>query len=201
MKIEAVIWDLGGVLVRTIDRSRRVEWERKFELDTGELDRLVFEGEVGRAAALGKAEAADIWQALAERFQLSDHERRMLEQDFWASDRVDETLISITRNLRPTIKTGLLSNAWPDLRHALEDLWDIADVFDEIVISAEIGLAKPDPRIYHLILNRLDVKPQQAVFIDDFITNIEAAKALGLETIHFTSSAEVQSQLLSLLED
>jgi epoxide hydrolase-like predicted phosphatase len=201
MKIEAVIWDLGGVLVRTMDRSRRVDWERKLELETGELDRLVFEGEIGRAAALGKAEAADIWQSLGDRFQLSGQDRRMIEQDFWEGDRIDEALISMTRALRPMIKTGLLSNGWQDLRYALEELWKIADAFDEIVISAELGLAKPDPRIYQFILNRLEVKPQQAVFIDDFITNVEAAKALGLETIHFTGSAEVQAQLRRLLED
>jgi FMN phosphatase YigB (HAD superfamily) len=201
MKIKAVIWDLGGVLVRTFDRSQREDWERKFDLEAGELDRLVFEGEIGRAAALGKAEATDIWQSLGERFQLSERDLLLLEQDFWAGDCVDETLISLTRGFRPTINTGLLSNGWSDLRYALEELWNIADAFDEIVISAEVGLAKPDPRIYQLILNRLDVKPQQAVFIDDFMTNVEAARALGFETIHFTSSDDVQSRLRSLLEE
>ncbi|TFH36457.1 MAG: HAD family phosphatase [Anaerolineales bacterium] len=199
MKIKAVIWDFGGVLVRTEDRSKRILWEQELQLEPGELDRLVFEGETGRKAALGKAQAADIWQALGERFTLSDEDRRRLEQDFWAGDHVDQEFISLIRRMRPRLKTGLLSNAWPDLRHAIESVWKIADAFDEIVISAEVGFAKPDPRMYQLILDRLGVDAPQAVFIDDFVRNIEAAKQLGFETIHFNTAAETQSRLKNLL--
>ena len=199
MDIQAVIWDLGGVLVRTEDRSRRLHWEQKLGLDPGRLDKLVFEGELGKAAAFGKAQAADIWQALALQFNLSYAERTELEGDFWAGDCVDQGLISLTRTFQSKIATGLLSNAWPDLRHALETLWAIADAFDEIVISAEVGLAKPDPRIYQLILGRFGLNPVQAVFIDDFVENIEAAKQVGMHAIHFTTSAEVQEKLSHLI--
>jgi epoxide hydrolase-like predicted phosphatase len=200
MKLEAIIWDLGGVLVRTEDRSRRISWEQKLQLEPGALDRLVFEGEMGRKAALGKAQAADIWRSIGLRFELSEGDRQQLEQDFWHGDRVDQDLISLTRKSRPQLKTGLLSNAWPDLRHALEDLWGIADVFDNITISAEVGIAKPNPKIYQLMLDQLGVEPPQAVFIDDFIENIDAAEQLGLQTIHFSSSEETQSRLTHLLE-
>jgi putative hydrolase of the HAD superfamily len=199
MQIEAVIWDLGGVLVRTMDRSRRIKWEERLLLEKGELDRLVFKGSEGRAAALGNSNAAKIWLSLGERLKLSSEEIKILEDDFWAGDRVDQELITLIRDLRQQFKTCLLSNAWPDLRHALENVWQIADAFDEIVISAEIGLVKPDPKIYKFALERLEVSPQKAVFIDDFMVNIEAANALGLHTIHFVSSAKTQTQLKSLL--
>lgn len=201
MKIKAVIWDLGGVLVRTEDRSRRILWEQKLKLEPGELDRLVFEGENGRKAAMGQAQAADIWRSLRNRFALSDEQQRLLEKDFWAGDRVDQVLIKLIRELRPRYKTGLLSNAWPDLRHAIEDLWGIADAFDEVVISAEVGMVKPDPGIYQLILEQLGIDPPQGIFIDDFATNISAAKQLGMHTIHFTSSTETQIRLTKLLSD
>jgi putative hydrolase of the HAD superfamily len=201
MKIEAVIWDLGGVLVRTEDRSRRIHWEQKLKLEPGELDRLVFEGENGRKAAMGQAQAADIWRSLRNRFALSDEQQRLLEDDFWAGDRVDQDLIKLIRELRPRYKTGLLSNAWPDLRHAIEDLWGIADAFDEVVISAEVGMVKPDPGIYQLMLEQLGVDPAQGIFIDDFATNISAAKQLGMHTIHFTSATETQIRLKKLLSD
>ena len=199
MKINAVIWDLGGVLVRTLDRSHRVAWEQELKLDAGELDRLVFEGEIGRAAAIGKARADDIWAFIRERFGLSAEETQRIEQDFWAGDQVDQELIALIRRLRSNYKTALLSNAWPDLRHALEELWQIADAFDDIFISAEIGLAKPDERIYKLALERLGVKPQEAVFIDDFKRIIDAAADVGLHTIHYQNSAETQAALKDLL--
>lgn len=199
MSIEAVIWDLGGVLVRTMDRSPRFRWEERLQLEPGELDRLVFEGETGRAAAVGKARAADIWHSIQERFSLSTEALNQLEDDFWAGDRVDEALVDLIRSLRPRYKTALLSNAWPDLRHALENVWTIADIFDEIVISAEVGCAKPDPEIYKLVLERLHIDPSKAVFIDDFMVNIEAANRLGLQTIHFRDSSEAQRQLKAIL--
>lgn len=200
MTLKAIIWDLGGVLVRTEDRSRRLQWEKRLDLAPGELDRLVFQGEQGRAAAFGKAQAQDIWRALADQFGLSPKDRKTIEDDFWAGDRVDYDLIELTRSLRPRQKTGLLSNAWPDLRHALQNVWHIDDAFDEIVISAEVGLAKPDPAIYHLMLQRLALEPAQAIFIDDFIENIEAADQLGMETIHFTSVAETKDKLARLFD-
>jgi putative hydrolase of the HAD superfamily len=165
------------------------------------LDALVFDGEVGRAAALGKAQADDIWQALGERLNLDGEQLAALERDFWAGDQVDQQLIAKTRALRPTRKTALLSNAWPDLRGALEKLWGIADIFDEIIISAEVGFAKPDPRIYQLTLERLVLKPEEVVFIDDFKHNIEAAEKMGLNTIHFTHTVEVLSELEDMLDD
>jgi len=201
MTIKAVIWDLGGVLVRTEDRSRRIQWEQKLKLEPGELDRLVFGGVMGRKAAMGQAQAADIWHALRDRFELSDEEHLLLEEDFWAGDRVDQVLITLIRALRPRYKIGLLSNAWPDLRQAIEDLWGIADAFDKVVISAEVGMTKPDPRIYQFVLEQLDVKAPQAIFIDDFAINIKAAKKLGMHTIHFSSTTETQVKLKKLLSD
>ena len=201
MGIKAVIWDLGGVLVRTEDRSSRERWEQRLGLRIGELDALVFDGEVGRAAALGKAQADDIWHALGDRLSLDEEQLATLERDFWAGDQVDQQLIAKTRALRPARKTALLSNAWPDLRGALEKIWGITDIFDEIIISAEVGFAKPDPRIYQLALERLVLKPEDVVFIDDFKHNIEAAEKMGLNTIHFTNTVEVLSELEDMLDD
>jgi epoxide hydrolase-like predicted phosphatase len=199
--IKAVIWDLGGVLVRTEDRSAREQWEQRLGLEVGELDAMVFEGKVGRAAALGKAQADDIWRSLGQQLNLDKKELARLREDFWAGDRVDHQLIEKTRALRPHRKTALLSNAWPDLRRALEETWGIADVFDEIIISAEVGFAKPDPRIYQLMLERLTLEAGEVVFIDDFKHNIEAADQLGLNTIHFTNASEVFALLETLLKN
>ena len=93
----------------------------------------------------------------------------------------------------------MLSNAWPELRRDLEGRWNMADAFDEIVISAEVGLAKPDPRIYALILERLDIQPANAVFADDFEENVAAAAVMGMQTVHFKDPQQVMEHLRSLL--
>jgi epoxide hydrolase-like predicted phosphatase len=74
------------------------------------------------------------------------------------------------------IKTALLSNSWGNTypRHG----WD--DMFDEVVISGEVGMRKPDADIYHHTLDLLKVKPEESVFVDDLAHNIKAASDLGM---------------------
>jgi len=93
----------------------------------------------------------------------------------------------------------LLSNAFSDLRRVVTETWMFADAFDEMVISAEVGVVKPDPRIYHLALERLEASPEAAVFIDDFRRNVEGARAVGLNAIHFKDPGQARGELEGLL--
>lgn len=197
--IQAVLWDLGGVLVRTEDRSGRARWEERLGLEPNGLAKLVFEGEMSRKASIGKASTEDIWQSVIEQLGLPPEERDDFVRDYWSGDRVDQELVRFIRSLRPVFKTALISNAWPDLREAMEQLWYIADAFDEIVISAEVGIVKPDARIYHLALDRLGVEPEQAIFVDDFPENVTGAKDVGIHAIQFQSTEQVLSEIGSLL--
>ncbi|MGH2621083.1 MAG: HAD-IA family hydrolase, partial [Anaerolineales bacterium] len=81
----------------------------------------------------------------------------------------------------------------------IEVEWRIADAFDKLIISAEVGLAKPDPRIYRLALEGLGVEAGQAIFVDDFPENLEAAAALGMHPVHFENRTQAQQQVESLL--
>lgn len=197
--IRAVYWDLGGVILRTHDQSRRERWEKRLGLKRYGLAELVFEGEMGRLASVGKSSPDEVWVWVAEQLGIEPDQRWKLEKDFWAGDRVDRDLVDFIRNLRPHYKTGLISNAWPDLRNAMENEWEIVSAFDDLVISAEIGITKPDPRIYQLALTRLDVAAEEAVFIDDFERNVEGARAVGLHGIHFQNPHQVKQDLRTLL--
>ena len=78
--------------------------------------------------------------------------------------------------------------------------WDIDGLFDELVISAEVGLVKPDARVFQLALGRLDVQPHEAVFIDDMPVNVDAAGRLGMIGIQFVDTRQTLSELQSILE-
>jgi len=198
--IQAIFWDLGGVIVRTLDRSGRKHWEEMLGLPSFGLEKLVFLGEMGQKASLGEAKDEDIWHWVAEQLGLDAQQREQLMQDFFRGDRVDEQLVDQIRAQKIGYKTGLISNAWLSLRPAMENKWHIADAFHDLIISAEVGLAKPDPRIYQLALERLEVRPGQAVFIDDFSENGEGAQAVGMHAIHFKSPDQVRADLDTLLQ-
>ena len=198
--IRAVLWDMGGVIVRTLDWSGRARWEERAGLSPHELEQIVFRGEMGVRASLGQASSDDVWTWVLQHLGFPKTERTAIETDFFSGDRVDNDLISFIRSLRPGYKTGMISNAWSELRHWLELKWRIADAFDHIVISAEVGVLKPDPRIYHLALNGLGVAPDETIFIDDFRENVEGALSLGMQAIHFQTTEQVTSELRALLD-
>jgi epoxide hydrolase-like predicted phosphatase len=198
--IRAVMWDLGGVILRTFDRSGREHWERRLGLDPGHLGRIVFNGEVSKQATLGRASADDVWTAVLAQLGLPESERKPLVRSFFAGDAVDQELTAFIRSLRPAYKTGLITNAWGDLRHWLENEWHLADAFDVMVISAEVGLAKPDARIYRLALDGLGVAPEESVFIDDFEENVAGARAIEMHGIRFVSPEQTRRDLGRLLE-
>jgi len=117
----------------------------------------------------------------------------------FATDVLDGELLDYIRSLRPRLKTALLSNASLRLVTVLRDDLHIEDCFDVIVISAQVGLMKPDPAIYRLTLERLGVEPQEAVFLDDVLDNVEAASSLGIHTVHFVGREEAVCELEELL--
>jgi epoxide hydrolase-like predicted phosphatase len=95
------------------------------------------------------------------------------------------TNIDLIRRLRPAYKTGVLSNADSTLRYRLRETRGIFDLFDDVVCSADVGMAKPDPRIYELSASRLGLDPDECVFVDDLESNVEAARAAGMHGVHF----------------
>ncbi len=200
MPIRAIIFDLGGVLVRTENRSPREQLAAKLGMSYAELSAIIFDNESARLATLGEITSDDHWRRVREALKLSSEEFSLVPQEFWTGDRLDLDLVNYLRASRKRYKTALLSNAWDDLRDMIEIRWQIADAFDEIIISAEAGFAKPDPRIYQIALQRLGVAPIEAVFIDDFRQNIEAARDEGWHAIHFESPAQTLKDLEQLLD-
>ena len=82
-------------------------------------------------------------------------------------------------------RTGFLSNSGPEMMARVRARWPLEEWFDAVVISCEVGLTKPDPRIYRLCLDRLGLPAPATLFVDDRADNIEGAARVGLRTLQF----------------
>ena len=193
--IRGVIFDVGGVLLRTHDQSGRRKWETRMGLRPGELAHLVFDSELGYQAQVGQVSIEEVWAWVATLLDLSPGELATLKRDFWAGDRLDQELCDYIRGLRPRYLTGMLSNNWAPDGRAMAQKLGIADCFDVFVTSAEIGVMKPDPHIYQIALDRLGLSPPEAIFVDDFIENVESARRLGMGGVHFVEPGRAQDEL------
>lgn len=200
MTIRAVIWDIGGVLLRTEDQEPRRQLAERLGMSLDELENLVFGSEMGKKAQSGAISAKELLEYVCGEVHYPVDQAALLEQEFFAGDRVDVALVEYIRSLRRCFLTGIISNAWDDVRPMLDEHWKIADAFDQIVLSAEVKLVKPDPRIFRLALDKLDVTPIESVFIDDFARNIEGALEVGMHAIQFCSSEQIQADLDAFLK-
>lgn len=196
--IKAIIFDVGGVLLRTFDQSPRQRWEERLGLNPGDAEMLVFNSERGRMAQRGEIAEEAHWQWVGSALNLSAAELVEFRRDFWAGDRLDSQLVQTIRQLRPHYQTGIISNAFDGLRHILHTKYPIADAFDHIVVSAEEGMMKPDAGIFALSLTRLGRAAHEAVFIDDMPANVAGARAAGLFAIHFTPGTDLVTELTNL---
>ncbi len=196
--IKAIIFDIGGVIVRTADHSSRRQWEKKLGLAAWESETIVFNSEMGTKAQCGAITDDALWVWVGQRLNLNDSELAAFRAGFWAGDVLDSGLVDFIRTLRPKYETAVISNATDNLHNALTNQFHIADAFDLIVGSAAEKVMKPDPRIYQRTLARLNRQPAETVFIDDFAHNIQAAQELGMATIHFKPGTNVPDELEKL---
>lgn len=194
--IRAVIFDIGGVLVRTVDPSARAVWEQRLGLPLGGAEAKVLNSPTGHSAQRGEISDADLWRWVQQELQLGEDLERF-RADFWRGDAVDASLIDFIRRLRPRYRTAVISNATDSLRATLTR-YGLLELFDVIVGSAYEGVMKPDPAIYARALNRLGLRAEQTVFIDDAPANVAGAIAVGMDAIQFTPSIDFESALARL---
>ena len=198
MSIKAVFFDLGGVIVRTEFQAPRQRLAEKLGMEYDDLDRIVFDSDSGLRASMGEISSAEHWAFVIQRLKRPASELSLIRYEFFAGDIVDRTLLEYVRSLRGNYKTGIISNAWSDLRDFIaREKFD--DAFDDMIISAEVGAMKPEPKIFQIALERFGVKPKEAVFVDDFYANIEGCEKVGMQGIHFRDAESTLQQLKKLL--
>jgi HAD superfamily hydrolase (TIGR01509 family) len=198
MPIKAVYFDLGGVIVRTEDKAPRAALGMEFGKSYREMDIAVFENRSSAEASIGKISEDQHWQNVIETLGLAEADIPRVRAAFFAGDMIDWDIVNFLRGLRGQIKTGLISNAWSGLRP-----WMVSqkfdDAFDQLIISAEVGMMKPDADIYQHALEKLGVQAHEAVFVDDVEKNIAACEALGMKGVLFLSAEQALADVKKLL--
>jgi epoxide hydrolase-like predicted phosphatase len=187
------------VLLRTVDFTPRERLAGSMGMSRIELEQLVFGGESGDKAQLGEITVNQHYKNLRMQLGYSPEQLQTMLEVFFSQDFLDEHLVDYVRRLHSNHKTSLLSNASDDLRRIIAERWHFEDAFDDMVISAEVKLAKPDTRIFQLAIERLQVEPGDAVFVDDMPRNVEGAMKAGLQAVHFQTPEQLRHDLGQLL--
>ena len=199
VNIETIIFDLGGVL---IDWNPRHLFRKIFD-DQKEMEH--FRSEIctpdwneQQDAGRSLAEATSI---LVEQFPEYSNQIKAFygRWEEMLGGPIEDTVelleqLKTRNNHRIYALTNWSAETFPI---ALER-YDFLQLFEGILVSGEEKLKKPDPRIYQLILERYDINPEKALFIDDSLRNVKAAAEMGIHTIHFQSPEDLKAELLKM---
>jgi epoxide hydrolase-like predicted phosphatase len=200
MTKRAVIFDFGGVLMKTVDYSPRHQWDDRLSLPHGSVEKAVHNAESWAQAQIGKIPIKIYWENVAQRLNLSIQQVNQLARNFYSGDQLDVDLIEYIQQLRESgFAVGLLSNDSVELRPRLKNL-NIEKLFDPLIISAEIGVMKPDARAYQTVLEKLDCSADMTIFIDDRQENVDGAAALGIYPVFYHAGMDLRATLVPILD-
>ncbi|NYH78239.1 putative hydrolase of the HAD superfamily [Actinopolyspora biskrensis] len=206
--VDAVVFDYGGVLT-TPGRQAVESWTRAEGIRPESFSALLREW-VGSEAAedtplhrleTGLLPIEDFNHLLAARLRRREEDRiepeGLLQRLFSFMHPDEGTLRLVTKLRRTGLRTALLSNSWGNTYP-----WEQLDgLFEHAVVSGSVGLRKPDPEIYRLLLDRMDLLPENAVFVDDVRANVTAAQRLGMHAVLHRDATRTEQALRELVGD
>jgi putative hydrolase of the HAD superfamily len=200
--IEAVIWDFGGVLTTSpFDAFERFENERGLP-----------------AGIIRRTNATNHWENAWAKFERAEVDLEAFDRLFAAESlalgaevRGKDVLPLLSGDLRPEMvealrrvaakfKTGCITNNLP--ANAIGSaggrslyIVEVMALFSHVIESAKIGLRKPDPRIYQMMVEALGVDPKNCVYLDDLGVNLKPARDMGMKTIKVTNASQAIGEL------
>lgn len=191
----AVIFDIGGVLEHTPRTGWDRTWERRLGLPPGAIDARL--RDVWTAGALGTVTETAVRARVASTLGLDPAQTGAFFHDLWTEylGTPNEDLIACARAIRPRARLGILSNSFVGAREREADRHHFDELMDVIVYSHETGVAKPDPRAYALVCERLGAAPGDCLFLDDRAGNVDGARAAGMWAWLFRGTGEAVARI------
>jgi putative hydrolase of the HAD superfamily len=201
--ITAVIFDIGGVLERSVDTGLSERWEGRLGLPAGTFwDPVRALDPSDDAFTVGRLSAADLRGCLSSAYDLDVAVTEELMADFWDwyCGELDTELVAFFAGLRPRYRTAILTNAMDGAREVEHERYGFEELADVLVYSDEVGLAKPDPAIYRLTCERLGCAPEEALFVDDTQVCVEGARAVGMIAVRCVDATQTIDEVSALLD-
>jgi len=203
MVIKTVIFDFGGVLYHTPDRNWMKRWKKVLGLkDDPQIAEILAnpnESELMNEICLGNISEDQMWQMIAEKWGIGPGMISRLRKQAFSRKHLNKPLVKFLAQLQEDYQTAILSNAGDQTREIMEDIYHLDRYVEEIVISAEEGVIKPDHKIFRITMDRLKAKPETSLFIDDYPVNVAAARDFGMKAVQFVTTdqtiQEIQTQL------
>lgn len=198
MAIRAVVFDFGMVFSGPPDAQAHAELVRITGLTPERFESYYWTDR--HAYDEGKLTGIQLWQKIVRDANLTLPPSAIEELNRWDArmwTTVDPAMLAWQRKLKERgVLTAILSNIGDSVLESLQREFAWLPDFNVLVWSYQLGFAKPDPAIYHHVLKQLGTAAGETLFIDDKLENVEAARAVGMKALVYTTFAQLRYELL-----
>jgi putative hydrolase of the HAD superfamily len=201
MAIRAVAFDIGGVLEITPRTGWEVKWGARLGLEPGELAERLHG--LWRGGSVGTISEEEVEKKTGEILGLDRAQVDAFMRDLWDEylGTLNAELAAYFASLRPRYKTAIISNSFVGARQKEQERYGLGDLCDLVIYSHEVGIQKPDGRIYEMTCERLGIEPSEMVFLDDVEAAVDAARELGIHAILFRDTAQAITDIEACLRN
>lgn len=195
--IKHIIFDLGGVVFTNGTKNFAKYIAEKYQKDFKETYEFLNYSDIGNEYREGKITRDEFWKKAKEKLQLKEEIDEL--EKIWINcyDLITGTK-DIIGELKPKYKLFYLSDNVRERVNALDEKFNFLQWFDDGIFSHDVGVRKPNPRIYELTLKKAQVRPEETIFIDDKESSLPPAENLGITTILFTSPEQLKEELVRI---
>jgi putative hydrolase of the HAD superfamily len=203
MPVRSVVFDIGGVLehVDDFEAVLGAAWRERLGMSPEEFGAALAAIDPDNLSETGRMSEAEWTARCAASLRLSPAQTEEFRADVWDwyCGELDAELMAFAASLRSRVRMAIVSNSADGARREEVSRYAFDEVFDPIIYSHEVGLAKPDPAIFELVCSRLGVPPAEMIFVDDVPGHCEAARLVGMHAIQHRSTLETIAAITALL--
>jgi len=193
-----IIFDLGGVLMTDVPLMKIArDLSVRFSISEDELHSHLYPTEHWTLLTLGEISEDEYWDHFLKASKINV-DKKELKDKVRTELRPIEEPVEILPLLKRQYQLAVLSNHSREWSKFMRKEFDFFSYFDQIIFSCDVGLRKPDPRIYQLALTRLHSEPEECLFIDDKKRNTDGAEKVGIRSIVLESVSKLRKELFQL---
>ena len=194
MAVRTIFFDFGGVIIDTPNVRWIKRWKRLLGVnDHPEMLEMLenpHQSPLVKDICLGKIPEDTMWVMMTEKWHLNPALLDKIRRKLFSKRHLNQDILKLMAELQVNYQTAILSNAGDKTRQLMVDTFHLDRYVDEIIISAEEGVIKPDPRIFEIAMDRLDAEPETSLLLDDTQENITAARAFGMLAVRFINTQQ-----------
>ena len=196
--IKALLFDFGRVISAPKPSHLFHAYERDLGLHPGSINRIMFDSPLWEQALVGGLQMEEYWQAIGPELNLNSPDKvEAFRQRYYSDEKPNHEVVDLINTLEGHYRLGIVSNHPPGLEEWLKE-WQLLERFETVVVSGEVGVAKPDEKIFRIALERLGIDAAEVFFIDDTEEHVLAARSLGMSGPQFSSASALAAHLREL---